>query len=174
MLGVVRQSLFGDTHNRGFTLIELLIVILIVGILAAVAVPLYLGYTKDARLAEGKALAGSVMTALQGCVQAKGVGSCAKSEIVNRVGVSAAGTTGDGRWVVNAADITISTTSPPTFSGTISVAGVSGKDTDALSMAMFTSSTGVVLRCNTTSLTPPARVTVAAVTPAARAIASRA
>jgi type IV pilus assembly protein PilA len=156
MLAVARQSLFGDTHNRGFTLIELLIVILIVGILAAVAVPLYLGYTKDARLAEGKALAGSVMTALQGCIQAKGTGSCAKSEIVNRVGVNAAGTTGDGRWVVNAATMSISTTTPPTFSGTISVNGVAGRDTDLLSLAMFTSSTGVVLRCNNTSLTPPA------------------
>jgi prepilin-type N-terminal cleavage/methylation domain-containing protein len=157
MLGVVRQSLFGDTHNRGFTLIELLIVILIVGILAAVAVPLYLGYTKDARLAEGKALAGSVMTALQGCIQAKGAGgTCAKSEIVNRVGVNAAGTTGDGRWVLNTATMSISTTSPPTFSGTISVNGVSGRDTDLLSLAMFTTSTGVVLRCNNASLTPPA------------------
>ena len=156
MLALMRNTLLGTRREQGFTLIELLIVILIVGILAAVAVPLYLGYTKDARLAEGKALAGSVMTALQGCVQAKGAGTCAKSEIVNRVGVSAAGKTGDGRWVVNTADITISTTSPPTFSGTISVTGVAGKDTDALSMAMFTSSTGVVLRCNTTSLTTPA------------------
>ena len=98
-------------HSR-----ELLIVILIVGILAAVAIPLYLGYTKDAKLAEGKALLGSVMTALQGCVQAKGSGqSCAVSEIVNRVGVSTAGVTGDGRWTVTTSgSLAVSSASPPT------------------------------------------------------------
>ena len=63
--------------------------ILIVGILAAVAIPLYLGYTKDAKLAEGKALLGSVMTALQGCVQAKGSGHAARSARSSIASVSA-------------------------------------------------------------------------------------
>src|SRR5215510_15392640 len=98
MLERLRTKLLGPDREHGFTLIELLIVILIVGILAAVAIPLYLGYTKDAKMAEGKALLGSVMTALQGCVQAKGSGqSCQVSEIVNRAGLSAGGATGDGR-----------------------------------------------------------------------------
>ena len=65
--------LFGSRQwNRGFTLIELLIVILIVGILAAVATPLYLGYIKDAKTAEAKAVAGSLWTA----VQSNAIGSC--------------------------------------------------------------------------------------------------
>lgn len=143
-------------REEGFTLVELLIVILIVGILAAVAIPLYLGYTKDAKLAEGKALLGSVMTALQGCVQAKGSGqSCSVSEILNRVGVSTAGVTGDGRWTVTTSgSLAVSSTSPPTFSGTIQAVGT-GADTAALSLGMFPTTTGVFLRCNSSSSTPP-------------------
>jgi prepilin-type N-terminal cleavage/methylation domain-containing protein len=151
------DALRGERREQGFTLVELLIVILIVGILAAVAIPLYLGYTKDAKLAEGKALLGSVMTALQGCVQAKGSGqSCQVSEIVNRAGIGAGGATGDGRWtVVTSGSLSVSTASPPTFSGTIQASGT-GADTAALSLSMFPTNSGVFLRCNTTSSTPPA------------------
>src|SRR5947207_4294107 len=86
--------LFGPKGEAGFTLVELLIVILIVGILSAVALPLYLGYTSDARLAEAKALAGSAMTSLSGCVQVKGSGgNCVVSEVRQRVGRDPAGET---------------------------------------------------------------------------------
>lgn len=156
MFTSMMQAFRRTGREEGFTLVELLIVILIVGILAAVAIPLYLGYTKDAKLAEGKALLGSVMTALQGCVQAKGSGqSCSVSEIVNRVGVSTAGVTGDGRWTVTTSgSLAVSSTSPPTFSGTIQAAGT-GADTAALSLGMFPTTTGVFLRCNSSSSTPP-------------------
>jgi hypothetical protein len=40
--------------------------------------------------------------------------------------------------------------------GTITVSGVSGKNTDQSSLAFFANASGVTLRCNTQSTTPPA------------------
>ena len=53
-----------NTAQKGFTLIELMIVIAIIGILAAVALPAYQDYTKRAKVTEGLTLASSAKTAV--------------------------------------------------------------------------------------------------------------
>ena len=49
--------------KKGFTLVELMVVVIIVGILAAVAVPLYRANLNRAASSEGVALLGSIRTA---------------------------------------------------------------------------------------------------------------
>ena len=52
------------TKQSGFTLIELMIVVAIIGILAAIAIPAYQDYTKRARVAEGLQMADGIKSSM--------------------------------------------------------------------------------------------------------------
>lgn len=58
--------------QKGFTLIELMIVVAIIGILAAVAIPAYSDYTRKARFSETVSLTGSYKTAVELCASEQG------------------------------------------------------------------------------------------------------
>lgn len=76
--------------QKGFTLIELMIVVAIIGILAAIAIPAYQDYTARSQLSEGVSLAGGLKTQIADSLQA---GSCvstvsAENTIVGKYGTA--------------------------------------------------------------------------------------
>ena len=64
--------MMNENRKRGFTLVELMVVIVIVALLAAIAVPLYTNYVKDARRSEGAGALAAVATAQQTYYQRNG------------------------------------------------------------------------------------------------------
>lgn len=114
--------------QQGFTLIELMIVVAIIGILAAVALPAYQDYTTRAKVSEGLVLSGGLKTAIAETYAAKGATdmSCPVGGPCNNIGAS-----------------------PPAVT-----ANVTGVSSDSKGMITITYSTAVVGTNNLLTLTP--------------------
>lgn len=66
------NSLSMKKAQQGFTLIELMIVVAIIGILAAVAIPAYQDYTIKAKIGNALSAVDSIKTAIATCAQEAG------------------------------------------------------------------------------------------------------
>ena len=83
------------TLQKGFTLIELMIVVAIIGILAAIAIPAYQDYTIRAQVSEGMTLAAAAKAAVAETYLNTGVAPTNREE----AGMSAESTDTFGKYV---------------------------------------------------------------------------
>ena len=81
--------------QKGFTLIELMIVVAIIGILAAIAIPAYQDYTIRAQVSEGLTLAAGAKTAVAEGFATSGVAPVDRAT----AGMTAAATDTNGKYV---------------------------------------------------------------------------
>ena len=83
--------------QKGFTLIELMIVVAIIGILAAIAIPAYQDYTIRAQVSEGMNLAAAAKAAVAETFLNRGVAPANRTA----AGMSATGTDTSGKYVTS-------------------------------------------------------------------------
>jgi type IV pilus assembly protein PilA len=73
-------------NQKGFTLIELMIVVAIIGILAAVAIPAYTDYMKRGKVSEAVQLTGGTKTPIEEYISSKGTLPTGLSTITDKLG----------------------------------------------------------------------------------------
>jgi type IV pilus assembly protein PilA len=125
----------GMRQQKGFTLIELMIVVAIIGILAAIAIPAYQDYTIRARVTEGLELASAAKLAVSETMMtgnAKGSGANAITVQTDTGYITPAATTNVASVAVAAGGVITITYTAAAGGGTI-ILNPTYSDTDGVS-----------------------------------------
>jgi type IV pilus assembly protein PilA len=147
--------------QQGFTLIELMIVVAIIGILAAVALPAYQDYTVRAKVSEGIVLSGGIKTAIEETYQSKGATdmTCSDATSCGTIGAGVVGPT------ANVASVTSNSAGVITVAYNTSIVGASSIltiiPTDSAGAAVNLDSTGglsVQWRCGYSAASPTSSI----------------
>ncbi|MDE4454491.1 pilin [Psychrobacter sp. DAB_AL62B] len=94
-----------NTAQKGFTLIELMIVVAIIGILAAIAIPQYQNYITKSQVSRVMGETGAIKTAVEDCVNSgketgSAAGNCTAADLgltaSNLLGAAVGGETAEG------------------------------------------------------------------------------
>jgi type IV pilus assembly protein PilA len=133
------------TLQKGFTLIELMIVVAIIGILAAVAIPAYQDYIARAQVSEAVSLLGSGKTPMAEFFASQGAWPSAASDVMGNTA---------GKYTLSISILNSNTTAPGaiTLVGTMKPSNVN-VNVAASTVGLNTTDGGKIWTCFTTGLT---------------------
>ncbi len=136
--------------QKGFTLIELMIVVAIIAILAAIAIPAYQDYLIRAQVSEGMVLGSSFETALAEYYQ--NTGKFPTSAI--SAGLPTAATSTTGKYVVSVDGVATPGVIQATFGGGQVNTAIKG---DVLALSAFTNGGTTSWSCASATTTVPTK-----------------
>ena len=132
--------------QAGFTLIELMIVVAIIGILAAVALPAYQDYTARAQVSEAFVMTGGTKTALAEYAQTNGVYPSASTKPAVADLIVA------GKYASSAVAVDTGVITVTMAAAGVAAAGIAGKTVILTPPALNTNPTSFDFACTSTTM----------------------